>query len=527
MKRLRLLGATLAVGLGTLAGAQTTPPQLAPPDANRPRLVSPGTSELGALVVNHELTIDEAIGIALSTNRAYATAVAGLERASGRTGQARSALNPQAGLNGQFTEYDKPVTANFGGNDLILTNQFTSIFNASISLPIDITGAIRSAVRQAQFNEVAARIEVNRARNQLVYDVRNAFYQALRAQGQLVVAEDSLTNATTRLEDAQSALKAETGTQFDVLTAQRDVADAQQAVVSARGGVTLALGLLKSAMGIDISTPVKITDTGAVEQPAGEVPVVTVNTPAPTLPTAGDVPQVPATPDPSLRFHTVQNEVELGADYLTAVEEAIVTRPEVLESNAVLTAAEKGVTYARRSSLPSFAVTAGYVVQPNAAGFTPERQGTLGLSVNFPIFDGGLARAREREAKAEVSNAKTNRRAAIDGVTLDVQQAYVNLVQARERAHVVNVGVAQAREAFRLARLRAIVGVSASPQISPQLELGNAQATLTQAETNRVNALYDYNIARAQLDRAIGRFSYGPGSGYPTVPGPSVTGQPG
>ncbi|RYG46030.1 hypothetical protein EON79_11185, partial [bacterium] len=224
-------------------------------------------------------------------------------------------------------------------------------------------------------------------------------------------------------------------------------------------------------------------------------------------------------------FHTVQDEVDLGADYLTAVEEAVASRPEVLESNAALTAAEKGVTYARRSSLPSFAVTASYVVQPNAAGFTPERQAALGLSVNFPIFDGGLARARQQEAKAEVSNAKTNRRAAIDGVTLDVQQAYVNLVQARERARVVNVGVAQAREAFRLARLRAIVGVSSSPQVSPQLELGNAQATLTQAESNRVNALYDYNIARAGLDRAVGRFSYGPGSGYPTVPGPAITGQ--
>ncbi|RYG87114.1 TolC family protein, partial [bacterium] len=107
---------------------------------------------------------------------------------------------------------------------------------------------------------------------------------------------------------------------------------------------------------------------------------------------------------------------------------------------------------------------------------------------------------------------------------------YVNLSQARERVRVVNVGVAQAREAFRLARLRAIAGVSASPQVSPQLELSNAQATLTQAESNRVNALYDFNVARSALDRATGRFSYGAiGAGgiggYESVPAPSVTGQ--
>ncbi|MGG2329574.1 TolC family protein, partial [Salmonella enterica] len=76
------------------------------------------------------------------------------------------------------------------------------------------------------------------------------------------------------------------------------------------------------------------------------------------------------------------------------------------------------------------------------------------------------------------------------------------LVQARERVQVANVGLAQAREAFRLARLRASAGVTATPQASPELELSNAQTTLTQAETNRVTALYDYNIARSQLDRA-------------------------
>ena len=533
----RLAPSALVLAFTALAAAQT-PPSTAPstqdpnslaPDARRPLLVSPGARELGALVQNRDLTIEDAVGIALRTNRDYAVALSGLERASGRRVQARALQNPTFGVTAALTQYDNPIVANFGAAPLTIQNAFNFSLVPAATLPLDITGAIRSAVRQAQFNEIAARIDVNRARNGLVFDVRQTFYNALRAQGQLVVAEDNLTNAASRLADAETTVRAGTGTQFDVLTAQRDVADAQQAVVTARGNVTIALGNLKSAMGIDVSTPIRIVDTGAVEVPTGGGDTVPVPAAPPRITgqTEG-VPQVPTTPDPSPRFHRVQDEVPLGDEYQAAVQEAVTNRPEVLESSAALTAAERGVQYARRSQLPSLSLTAGYNFLPNAAGFTPERQGSIGLIFSLPIFDGGLARGREREARADVANAETNRRSAVDTVTLDVQQAYVNLVQARDRVRVVNVGVAQAREAFRLARLRAIAGVSASPQVSPQLELSNAQATLTQAESNRVNALYDYNVARAALDRATGRSAYGVGTigGYETVPGTDVTGQP-
>jgi len=67
--------------------------------------------------------------------------------------------------------------------------------------------------------------------------------------------------------------------------------------------------------------------------------------------------------------------------------------------------------------------------------------------------------------------------------------------------------------------------VSAGPQQSPQIELSNAQVSLTQAETNRVNALYDFNVARSALERAVGRYSYGPGGGYSQAPTEKETGK--
>jgi outer membrane protein len=64
-----------------------------------------------------------------------------------------------------------------------------------------------------------------------------------------------------------------------------------------------------------------------------------------------------------------------------------------------------------------------------------------------------------------------------------------------------------------------LAGVSGTTGVSPQLEISNAQTSLAQAESNVVNAIYDYNTARAQLDRATGRYSFVEnGPGYKSPP---------
>ena len=81
-------------------------------------------------------------------------------------------------------------------------------------------GTIRSAVSQSQFQEVAARIDINRVRNETVYGVKNAFYSVLRAQAQMAVAAEAQNNALARLGDANKNYAAGTAPRFDVISAQ-------------------------------------------------------------------------------------------------------------------------------------------------------------------------------------------------------------------------------------------------------------------------------------------------------------------
>ena len=585
----------LPQGPPPVAPQATVPSPAQPlPRPDQPLRVSPDLNSVNGYAAGRALTLQDAVAIALYTSRNFASSVAELQQAQARTGQARTSLNPTLGANADITEFDAPTTANLGAlagggqtgtggatggsaapSSFTILPQFNPTVSATLALPLDVAGTLRSAISRAQFQEVAARIDVNRVRNEVVYNVKNSFYNVLRAQAQIAVATDSLNNALSRLNDANKTYAAGTSPRFDVISAQRDVANAQQDLINARAQLSVNLASLKNTIGLDGRTRLRVSDQNAVEYPPGVLPPFVppigadgrptgvgdangqpgatgtigteanpLNPPVPTAPIdtpqpvpAPTIPGVPvrpggqAVPGGTIAPLTspapgiVEDTFEFGPEYDTLLQEALRTRPEVLEGDAQIAAAQRGIQYARRSQLPSLNLSLGDTYTFNAAGFTRRNVGSVTLGVTVPVFDGGLAKERVREARGIEATATVNRRQSVDQVQIDVQQAYITLVQARSRVAVANVGLAQAREAFRLARVRYNAGVSQQAGVSPQLELSNAQTTLATAQSNQINALYDYNAARAQIDRAAGRFSFTAAApGYAAPPSPSVRG---
>ena len=525
------------------------------PPGKSPMAWSPDVAGVTSFLAQRPITMQEAVSIALYTNRTFATAVASLEQAAGRKNQATAGLNPTLGVNGQLTEFDAPTTFNIAslsgaggssgsassGPPFVILPQFNPIFTAAFTLPIDVFGALRSAANQAQLNEVASRIDVNRVRNEIVYAVKTAFYNVLRAQAQVAVATDNLNNSLARLNDADKNYGAGTNSRFDVLTAQRDVADAQQALITARAQVVVNLGVLKNTMGIDIKSRMSVDDKGSVSYPPAVAPPPQTPPPAAPLETPASPPTVSSLPTPVPNVDRgeaapkdaggqlvpltppsvdqVKDDYDWGPQFQSLLTEAMATRPEIAEGQAMVRAGKAGLQYARSSELPTFTFTAQDVLTPDATGFTRHNQGVFTLGINVPIYDGGMARARVQEQEGNIAQAEVSLRQAADQVTLDVQQAYLALVQAQQKVAVTNVELAQAQESFRVSRVRYRAGVSAQAGVSPQLELSNAQTSLAQAQQNQVNALYDYNSARAQLDHALGRYAYnGEEPGYKSKP---------
>jgi outer membrane protein TolC len=529
-------------GLQAPLPAPTRPPE----KFDKPLRTSP---DLKTALGNKEvrpLTIEDTIAVALVTNRALATAGASLLRAQGRAEEARAAFNPTLNSTLTYLRLNQGVAFELGAQRITIVNETQRQIGVQATLPLDISGMLRAANDQARFGEIATRLDINRLRNQIVLDVKTAFYDVLRAQALVAVATENLQNSLLRLQDAEKKFQAGTVARFDVIRAQTDVANAQQQLIQARNTVSLSIAALNNVIGINVNTPLQITSENAVEMPPGvtmpQQPMLQKETkPNPPGPNAGkeeienhikvhsavvseeliksassllqDSGEQPkATQQPLMKV--AFDPLDLGLEYQRLVKESLETRPEIWQAQANIQASKKGFQLARRSILPSMALNWGLNYTPDAAGFAPlitTWQATAQIAL--PIFDGGAARARMRQAKADIASAEVGLRQTEDLVTLEVRQAYLTLVQARDRVVVTTQALAQAQEAFRLARVRYNAGVSQAG-ISPLLEVSDAQTALTAAQTNQVNALYDYNNARARLDRAIGRYSFvlnGPG----------------
>lgn len=504
--------------------------------AQNPPIQANPTTQPGSQPPVRRITMEQAIAIGLNNSKGLQTAALAIDRARGRVNESRAGFLPSVSGSAVYTRYQNGQSTTFpdaNGNpqtiDLLKQNQKT--FGVSASLPLDIVGQIRAAVKQSEFQEIAARLDYNRARNQVVLDVRNAFFDVLRAKAFVTVAEQTLQNARDQQTTAEANLRAGTGTRFDVLRAQTEVANAQQNLIAARNRVNLTNATLNNVLNLDQNTPLDTVDetpVPGVTAPPGNAAAPTEGTAekkpdagTPVQPNTSNAPmlltaQAPQTPKPGDTGLSQQAVKELNA----AVEEAYRTRPEVLQADANIRALEKGVQIAQRSYLPSLSLTGGYQYTPDVGGFGAQTtQGTVGVTLSVPLFDQGLSRARTQQARADVNTAKVNKQVTLDSIALEVRQQYLALVEAQDRLNVTTAALTQAQEQYRLAQVRFRNGVTSTPGGSPLLEISDAQNALTTAQNNQVNAQFDLQNARARLEKAVGRYAFD-GSAKPGLPAP-------
>ena len=122
-----------------------------------------------------------------------------------------------------------------------------------------------------------------------------------------------------------------------------------------------------------------------------------------------------------------------------------------------------------------------------------------GAQLSWNIFDGALTHGKVIQANAQYEHAKTDLLDQSRQIELAVRTAYSDFIEARETLDSQIKVQEQADEALREARARAEAGTGT------QLDVLDAETSLTQARTTQIQAEHDYVAARARLERAIGQ----------------------
>jgi outer membrane protein TolC len=180
------------------------------------------------------------------------------------------------------------------------------------------------------------------------------------------------------------------------------------------------------------------------------------------------------------------------------VDTAVSDRAPLRQMDEAVRAAEAQVRVARSERIPSFQIVSNYQRLYFPPGYVPTwNQGvnnwTLGLSTNFPIFDGGKIKGDQTIAAAGVAQAKAQREQTREGAALDTRVALNDLQEAEATWNASRGTAEQAQRAYAIDQVRLREG------ISTQTDLTQSRLQLEQARANRAQAARNLAVARVRL----------------------------
>ncbi|AUB41172.1 Outer membrane protein TolC [Nostoc flagelliforme CCNUN1] len=411
---------------------------------------------------NQPITLAQALELARRNNRDLQVSLLELERNRAALREAQAALLPTLGistdltrsqsasgqlqdeLNGQnpfAVQQDQPSTS-FSGQAELSYNIYTSG---------RVQANIRGAEEQVRFNELAVETQSETIRLNVATD----YYNLQQADEQVRIAQSAVQNSEASLRDAEALERAGVGTRFDVLRSQVNLANAQQNLTNARSQQTIS----RRQLATRISLPQAVNISAA---------------------------------DP----------VQLAGLWNPTLEQSIVlayqNRPELQQQLAQRNASEQQRRQALAELGPQVSLVARYDLLDQFDDNASATDGySFGVRATLNLFDGGAARARAAQSRANIAIAETRFAQERNQIRFQVEEAYSTQQSRLENVQTANTALEQAREALRLARLRFQAGVGT------QTDVINSENDLTQAEGNRVTAILDYNRALAQLQRSV------------------------
>jgi outer membrane protein len=212
--------------------------------------------------VGYRLTLEQALETAFKQNPDIKAALAQLNKARGGMGEAEANFNPK--FNAEVTHLRQGPQVSFavpGGPRVNIVQEHNTTAALSLMLPIDVSKKLSYVSDMARLQFQMDYLSLLAVSQKLIYDVKSAYYELLRAQAQAEVAQAAVEVAKARLKDANARFAAGTAPRFDVMRAEVDVANLNQQLIRAQSRVEIARAALNRVLGINVDTPTTIVQT--------------------------------------------------------------------------------------------------------------------------------------------------------------------------------------------------------------------------------------------------------------------------
>lgn len=404
-----------------------------------------------------ELDLDETIQRALLTNPNVKIAEYNRKAAKADYSAAKSARGISISLNhdsgrGGYADY---AWRNISGSSEWTKGIGNSHSNSiTASLPIFTGGELQGQIGQAKANYRSMLSAEEQAYIEMKETATNGYFTMLDAGNMKTLCQESVDRLQAHLDNVIAQYNVGIVARADVLRSEVELANAKQDLISAENGYDVAEATLNNIIGTPLDTTLVLKD--------------------------------------SLQYEPYDNDMA----YCLAYSEE--HRPELKQAEYGVDAAEAALVVARSGHMPKISASASNSWASENWPGDDDENWAVGVTASMNIFDSGVTWSKIHAAQENLAKAKETQRQVKDAVELEVRTDYLGMREAEKRISTTQVAVAQAEEDYHIAVVRYQAGVGTN------IDVMDAQVALTEAKTNYVKALYDYNTSKAALNTSMG-----------------------
>jgi outer membrane protein len=436
---------------------------VAPPSTDRANPVYPGTKEV-VESAGQPLTLPDAIALAFQSQPRLRVYLEGIQQAQGRSDIAFAPFLPTVATGYSVGGFD----LNVGGS----LPSFT-VLPPGFALPVGLNiqtgyelaelrlqylicdfGRRRGLYNASRLTIDVHQLQTDRAYQTVANEVALAYYNVLRTQALLRIAQESVLRDEDERDVAQKLAKSGVIEREKLLRAEVQLAESRRSQDASEEGVAIAMAALNLAIGLKREGPIPVVE------PIGR-------------------------PD-------------FAASLPDCLQIAITQRREFAVARRAIQVAQEGTRVARADFAPRVVAEGDlYDLQQSS----PRGHADIALAfikLEWNLYEGGKRVGEQRIADSKVREAMAQAESIADTIAFQVNEAFRRVTTARlgiERAHPAGE---QATENYRLVRARAASGDAT------QTEITDAETALTRAQQNYLNSTYDYLSALAKLDYVTG-----------------------
>lgn len=397
-----------------------------------------------------DITLAEGIKLALERNYSIEESASDLDSAQWSLREARRNTGPTLSWTTEANAVGGKAYDDYGHN-----REFSN--QLSVKMPLYSGGKLENNIKSARFNLSGAELTLERSKQSVRHRVTQDYYDILKCLSQVEVYRESVNNLRAHLDQVKIKFLAGTVAQKDILSSEVSLAEGEQNLVNAINDYNVAVATFNKDVGLPTET-----NTVAVDQLNYEI------------------------------YDLESSECE---------KYALLHRPDLFEKEYALRKNKADMEATKSGVRPQVDAKAGR----NFAGDAPFKNNvnssdswSVGLTMNWDIWDNNVTQAQVNQKKAEVRRAEAELKDKISDVKLEVCKAYLNLRSAEENIKTMKESLAKAEEDCRIERVRYEAGVGTN------LEVMDAEEKMVAAKSDYITALYDYNSSKASLDEAMG-----------------------